>query len=233
LIAAGIALLAGGGAAAGLQAFMNKMSGRPTGEGVAGAAAGTMVSGALMMSTGGASVGTQIAAGAMAGVIGGGVGRMVESGGDSQMSGENMSMDAAWGMVGGAMMSMASGSLGTGPQPLTASGSGVVKEALTTSEAPAINAQKQAGHVSGTSQNVNRLKQGKPTSSFFGGESGERLTQIAHERGAPVPGRPGVKEHDFGFSTGTGPNGGMQTRVRVHQSPKTGEIHGHPSGPER
>ena len=33
---------------------------------------------------------------------------------------------------------------------------------------PAISAQKQAGHISGTPQNANRLKQGKPTSSFFG-----------------------------------------------------------------
>lgn len=97
---------------------------------------------------------------------------------------------------------------------------------------PAISAQKQAGHIPGTPQNANRLKQGKPTSSFFGEKSGERLTQQAFEKGKPVPGRPNVREHDFGVSTGTGPNGGMQSRVRVHQDSK-GRIHGHPSGPER
>ena len=96
----------------------------------------------------------------------------------------------------------------------------------------AISKQKQAGHVPGTPQNANRKKQGKPTSSFFGEKSGERLTQKAFEKGKPVPGRPNVREHDFGVSTGTGPNGGMQTRVRVHQDTK-GRIHGHPSGPER
>jgi len=97
---------------------------------------------------------------------------------------------------------------------------------------PSISEQKQAGHIPGTPQNANRLKQGKLTSSFFGKNSGERLTQKAFEKGKPVPGRPTVREHDFGISTGTGPNGGMQTRVRVHQDSK-GRIHGHPSGPER
>jgi len=96
----------------------------------------------------------------------------------------------------------------------------------------AISAQKQAGHIPGTPQNANRLKQGKPTSSLFGGKSGNHLTQQAFEKGKPVPGRPNVREHDFGVSTGTGPNGGMQSRVRVHQDTK-GRIHGHPSGPER
>ena len=102
-----------------------------------------------------------------------------------------------------------------------------------TSEEVTINRQKQAGHVPGTPQNVNRTKQGKPTSSFFGDKSGEKLTRDTYENGSPVPGRPNVKERDFGISTGTGPNGGMQTKVRSHQSPKTGQIHGHPSGPER
>lgn len=98
---------------------------------------------------------------------------------------------------------------------------------------PRINPQKQAGHIPGTPQHKNRLKQGKDTSSFFGKESGERATQIAHQRGTPVPGRPNVKEYDFGASVGTGPKGGAQTRVRVHESPKTGEIQGHPAGPEQ
>lgn len=95
-----------------------------------------------------------------------------------------------------------------------------------------INPQKQAGHVPGTPQHANRVSQGKATSTFFGARSGEKATRIAHERGAPVPGRPNVKEYDFGRSVGTGPRGGMQTRVRVHED-QNGQIHGHPSGPER
>lgn len=97
---------------------------------------------------------------------------------------------------------------------------------------PRINQQKQAGHVPGTPQHSNRTAQGKPTSAFFGDQSGEIATRIAEERGVPVPGRPNVKEYNFGIGIGTGPNGGIQTRVRVHTSPSTGEIHGHPSGPE-
>jgi len=96
-----------------------------------------------------------------------------------------------------------------------------------------INQQKQAGHIPGSPQHVNRCKQGKPTSTFHGERSGEMATRIANQRGTPVPGRPNVKEYDFGVGVGTGPNGGTQTRVRVHTSPKTGQIHGHPSGPER
>jgi RHS repeat-associated protein len=99
-------------------------------------------------------------------------------------------------------------------------------------EVAIINAQKQAGHIPGTAQNINRTKQGKPTSTFYGEQSGEMATQIANQKGLPVAGRPNVKEYDFGVSVGTGPNGGSQTRVRVHTSPKSGEIHGHPSGPE-
>lgn len=99
-------------------------------------------------------------------------------------------------------------------------------------EIPRINQQKQAGHVPGSPQYSNRTAQGKPTSAFFGDQSAEIATRIAEERGVPVLGRPNVKEYNFGIGIGTGPNGGIQTRVRVHTSPSTGEIHGHPSGPE-
>ncbi|MBA3570095.1 MAG: RHS repeat-associated core domain-containing protein [Pyrinomonadaceae bacterium] len=97
----------------------------------------------------------------------------------------------------------------------------------------AINPQKQAGHIPGTPQHVNRIKQGKASSTFHGEPSGEMATQIANQRGTLVPGRPNLKEYDFGVGIGTGPNGGTQTCVRVHTSPKTGQIHGHPSGPEK
>ncbi len=111
----------------------------------------------------------------------------------------------------------------------TVSGS---KSPVVTSVRPVISAQKQAGHILGTPQNANRRKQSKPTSSFFGKKSGDYLTQQAFRKGKPVLGRPNVREHDFGVSTGTGQNGGMQSRVRVHQDSK-GRIHGHPFGRER
>lgn len=98
---------------------------------------------------------------------------------------------------------------------------------------PEISSQKQAGHVRGTPQHANRIKQNKTTSTFHGERSGKMATEIANRRGTPLQYRPQVKEFDFGIGVGTGPKGGTQTRVRVHTSPKTGEIHGHPSGPEK
>lgn len=95
--------------------------------------------------------------------------------------------------------------------------------------AVALSPQKQAGHVRGTPQHVNRVKQGTPTSTFFGEKSGERATQIAYQRGSTLPGRVNVKEYNFGHSVGTNSKGGMQTKVRVHIDSK-GAIHGHPSG---
>ena len=97
---------------------------------------------------------------------------------------------------------------------------------------PPINRQKQDGHIAGTAQHRNRLKQNTPTSTFLPSEDADGLTREAWARGEPVPGRQNVREHDFGRPIGRGPNGGSQTKVRVHRSPKTGEIHGHPSGPE-
>lgn len=94
-----------------------------------------------------------------------------------------------------------------------------------------INKQKQAGHIKGTPQYNNRIKQGKPTSAFNDAESANQLTKIAWEKGKPVPGRPGVREFDFKQPIGTGPKGGTQSKVRVHQD-ANGSIHGHPSGPE-
>jgi hypothetical protein len=98
--------------------------------------------------------------------------------------------------------------------------------------APEIAGQKQDGHVKGTAQNKNREKQGKPTSTFDGDrQEADDLTQEAWQKGAPVQGRPNVKDHDFGRPIGTGPSGGSQTKVRVHQG-NDGRIHGHPAGPE-
>jgi hypothetical protein len=93
-----------------------------------------------------------------------------------------------------------------------------------------INVQKQAGHVKGTPQHKNRVKQNKPTSTFDDAATADRLTLEAWDKGQPVPGRPGVKDYDFGTPVGEAPGGGTQSRVRVHMD-SSGEIHGHPSGP--
>ena len=50
-----------------------------------------------------------------------------------------------------------------------------------------INAQKQAGHVPGTSQYANRIKQGKPTSAWDPGFDADAYTQYAWEYGTPTP----------------------------------------------
>ena len=97
-------------------------------------------------------------------------------------------------------------------------------------ETPPISRQKQAGHVRGTPQNRNRLKQGTSTSTFDGTQAeADALTQEAWERGTPTRDRPYVREYDFGRQIGTRPNGKGQSIVRVHQD-SAGEIHGHPVG---
>lgn len=98
-------------------------------------------------------------------------------------------------------------------------------------EALPINRQQQAGHVAGTPQHLNRVKQGTPTSTFFGERSGAALTRKTWESGTPVRGRPQLRERIYPHTTGVGPNGGFQRGVRVSIN-KKGEIHGHPFGPE-
>ena len=96
---------------------------------------------------------------------------------------------------------------------------------------PPIARQKQDGHVAGTPQNANRIKQGKPTSTFNGSKAeADALVQEAWAKGTPVPGRPGVKDYNVGKPIGTSPSGASQSTVRVHQD-ASGAIHGHPSGP--
>lgn len=90
--------------------------------------------------------------------------------------------------------------------------------------------QKQDGHIVGTPQHQERLRTGKPTSSFdLSREDAYILVQQAWASGIPVPNRPGVRDYDFGRRIGTAPDGRAQTRVRVHQG-ADGRIHGHPVG---
>ncbi|WP_225980313.1 RHS repeat-associated core domain-containing protein [Paracidovorax avenae] len=94
-----------------------------------------------------------------------------------------------------------------------------------------ISQQKQAGHVLGTPQQINRAKINKPTSVFVDWSDAVKYTDEAWAKGTPVPGRPGLKDHEFHHPVGFGPNGGTQSKVRVHQD-ANGKIHGHPAGPE-
>jgi RHS repeat-associated protein len=96
---------------------------------------------------------------------------------------------------------------------------------------PEIARQRQDGHVEGTPQHRNRVKEGKPTSTFDSREIADQLTQEAWQNGSTVRNRPNLREYDFGRPVGKGPRGGSQSRVRVHQD-ASGRIHGHPSGPE-
>jgi len=103
-------------------------------------------------------------------------------------------------------------------------------EAPNTTSLP-ISAQKQAGHIPGTPQYANRINQGKTTSAFFGEQSGNAWTQRAWQKGTPTA-DPNIKIYDAGVSVGTGPNGGMQTQIRVVRDSQ-GRIHGTPWGPEK
>jgi len=78
---------------------------------------------------------------------------------------------------------------------------------------PKINDQKQDGHVKDTPQFKNRVKQGKPTSSFDSREQADHLTKDTYKTGKPVPGRPNQVVKDYGTPVGTGPNGGTQSQI--------------------
>jgi RHS repeat-associated protein len=97
--------------------------------------------------------------------------------------------------------------------------------------APPINVQKQAGHVPGTPQYVNRQAVGKMTSAFFNGKQGEAVTREAWAKGRPLGEAGSIRLYDFGYAIGTGPDGGgYQTQVRVSID-SAGKIHGTPWGP--
>lgn len=96
---------------------------------------------------------------------------------------------------------------------------------------PAINLQKQAGHIPGTAQYANRIKQGKTTLSFTGKESADKWAQKAWKEGVSST-DPNVKSYNAGVTVGFGPNGGAQKELRVSMDSK-GSIHASPWGQER
>ncbi len=103
---------------------------------------------------------------------------------------------------------------------------------LLASEKPPISRQKQDSHVRDTPQNRNRLKNGKPTSTFDGNRAeAEALTREAWQKGKHVLGQSDIRDYNFGRRIGEGPSGGGQSIVRVHRD-ASGRIHGHPVGPE-
>ena len=96
---------------------------------------------------------------------------------------------------------------------------------------PGINAQKLAGHVSGTPQFANRIAQGRLTSAFRNAEEAQALTREAWARGTPLGADGKMRLLDFKRPVAVGPNGGgYQTQVRVSIDGK-GTIHGTPWGP--
>jgi hypothetical protein len=92
-----------------------------------------------------------------------------------------------------------------------------------------IATQKQAGHIEGTPQYANRLKFEKSTSSWSDAVDNESLTRQAWAKGKPYKGRQDVREYDFGYVVGYGPNGSPQTKVWVSMDGQ-GRIHGTPVG---
>lgn len=142
--------------------------------------------------------------------------------------------EASWTDVGLALLSVAA--VGVAGKVATGVLRGASRVAKGTRPPPfrhpkGVSKQKQAGHVKGTPQYNNRVKQGKKTSYFDDAGQAEKLTREAWDKGAPVRHDGKVREFDFGRRVGTGPNGGQQTRVKVHMD-DNGMIHGHPSGPE-
>ncbi|MEU5372653.1 polymorphic toxin-type HINT domain-containing protein, partial [Streptomyces sp. NPDC005951] len=97
---------------------------------------------------------------------------------------------------------------------------------------PSISRQKQDQHVLGTKEYQKRLELGTPTSVFANRSEADAYGQHAWKNGNPVPGRPNVRDYEYGKPVGKGPKGGWQTKVRVHLDEK-GRIHAHPAGQER
>ncbi len=94
-----------------------------------------------------------------------------------------------------------------------------------------ISTQKQRGHVPGTPQYKQRIKDQKATSTFFREDQAVELTRRAWANGSPVRNQANKRDFEFGFPVGRGTRGGFQTKVRVHID-KKGRIHGHPVGRE-
>jgi hypothetical protein len=94
-----------------------------------------------------------------------------------------------------------------------------------------ISRQKQDQHVFGTKEYKKRLANGTATSAFKSRSEADAYARHAWENGIPVPNRPNVRDYEYGMPVGRGPNGGWQTRVRVHID-QSGKVHAHPVGRE-
>lgn len=94
---------------------------------------------------------------------------------------------------------------------------------------PLINRQQQDGHVLGTRQYLNRVKQETvPRTSVFPDRvTAEAAVTEARQLGKQVPNRPNVLEHDLGKNIGFDRNGIPTSVVRVHLKP-SGVYHGYP-----
>jgi len=96
---------------------------------------------------------------------------------------------------------------------------------------PHVSRQKQDRHVHGTSEYQKRIARGEPTSAFNNRHEADAYAMHAWHNGTPVPGHPNKRDFEYGVPVGRGPNGGWQTKVRVHIDDKDG-LHAHPAGRE-
>ncbi|RVX41120.1 intein/RHS repeat-associated protein [Nonomuraea polychroma] len=94
-----------------------------------------------------------------------------------------------------------------------------------------VSRQKQDQHVYGSKGYNDRVRRGEPTSYFNSRAEADAYAEYAWKHGKPVPGRPNVRDYDFGKPVGRGPRGGWQTQVRVHID-GSGKVHAHPKGRE-
>ncbi|MEP3889928.1 MAG: RHS repeat-associated core domain-containing protein, partial [Hellea sp.] len=97
-----------------------------------------------------------------------------------------------------------------------------------------ISNQKQNAHVAGTNEHQRRVANGKPTSTFDDRKTADALTNDTVATGTKNVDSAGTVTYRKDYSpdrVGTGPKGGSQSQVKVHQDSK-GVCHGHPCGPE-
>lgn len=94
-----------------------------------------------------------------------------------------------------------------------------------------VSRQAQDAHLKGTRQYNERIRNGTPTSTFNSRAEAHAYAEFAWKNGTPVPGRPNVRNYEFGRPVGRGPNGGWQTKVRVHIN-GAGRVRAHPKGKE-
>ncbi|WP_372346882.1 hypothetical protein [Streptomyces sp. KL116D] len=73
------------------------------------------------------------------------------------------------------------------------------------SNCPSVSRQKQDQHVLGTREYEKRIENGTPTSAFASRSEADAYAKHAWENGTPVPGRPNVRDYEYGLPVEGGP----------------------------